>query len=249
MRISILLIALTGILAFSPADAKPDKGQRAENVAACNTLKGGTPGLHGLCVAFCAKRDLSNVDLNDIDSVKRAAPKMSVLRSYNSRRQEGDPEMPCFKNTDGDDTGGGGDDTSGGGDDTSGGGDDTSGGGDTGGGGTTTPVSCPCWTGEQLASIDGVLPDPDYPAILDCTSRSDENGTYQNQAAEGYDFGWLVSAEATAWASVNSGGADPYTGCFFANGDALAERNMPLENADAENCMAEVVNQCAAMGQ
>ena len=243
MRISILLIALTGILAFSPADAKPDKGQRAENVRACDMLKGGTAGLHGLCVSFCAHRDLSKVDLNDIASVKRAAPKMSVLRMYNSRRREGDPVMPCFKNQDD----GGGD--SGGGDSGSGdtGGGDT-GGGDTGGG-TTTPVSCPCWTGEQLASIDGVLPDPDLSAVLDCTSRSDENGTYQNQAAEGYVLGLLVSAEATAWASVDTGGLDPYTGCFFANGDELAERSFPLESADAENCMAEVVNQCAAMGQ
>ena len=52
MRISILLIALTGILAFSPADAKPDKGQRAENVRACDMLKGGTAGLEYRCRAM-----------------------------------------------------------------------------------------------------------------------------------------------------------------------------------------------------
>lgn len=250
MRISILLIALTGILAFSPADAKPDKGQRAENVAACNTLKGGTPGLHGLCVAFCAKRDLSNVDLNDIDSVKRAAPKMSVLRSYNSRRQEGDPVMPCFKNQDdgGGDSGGGdsGSGDTGGGD--TGGGD--TGGGDTGGGTEPPAAACPCWTGEQLASIDGVLPDTGLPVVLDCTSLVDDNDVnYRNGASEGYVFGLLVSSETTAWASVNSDRADSYSGCFFANDDPFAERNMPMENVDALNCMDEIVAHCTAMDQ
>ncbi|MCH8117320.1 MAG: hypothetical protein IIA78_04270 [Proteobacteria bacterium] len=245
MRISILLIALTGILAFSPADAKPDKGQRAENVAACNTLKGGTPGLHGLCLAFCAKRDLSKVDLNDIASVKRAAPKMSVLHAYDSRRQDGDPVMPCFKNQDdgGGDSGGG----DSGGSDTGGG---DSGGSDTGGG-TEPPAAaaCPCWTGEELASIDGVLPDAGFPVVLECVSLVDENINYRDGASEGYDYGFTISPETTAWASVDTAGPDPYSGCGFLSADANATLLVPLENADAINCMAEIDTHCTLMGQ
>jgi hypothetical protein len=161
---------------------------------------------------------------------------------YDSRRREGDPVMPCFKNAEPPDDGGG-DDTGGGGDDTGGGGDDT------GGGGTTTPVSCPCWTAEELAAIDGILPLTGYPPALICTSLVDENGVkYQDYASEGYDLGWMVTPQITAWASVD-GGPEPYTGCLFNNLDTDAQRSLPLEYAVAENCMAEVANQCAAMGQ
>ena len=55
----------------------------------CGDLKGGTPGLFGLCVAFCEAQDLG-----DAPDSKQSA--FSLLAAYDSKRQPGDPEMPCL---------------------------------------------------------------------------------------------------------------------------------------------------------
>ena len=266
MRTSILLIALIGFLAFSPAgaherddrsderddrsDKRDDRSDRDEGhkfAAECAVLEGTSRGLHSLCVKYCRKTDQSNVDLNDSKSVKRAASALKTLLKYNDRKRPYDPEMPCFKNTgppdDGGGTGGGGD-TGGGG---AGGGETGGGGttppdGGTGGGGTTPPASCKCWTGAELAAIDGVLPDAGFPPVVECTVVVDATGT-TNQVMEGYDFG-IIGVEGVAWATV-----DPiHNGCFFSRSGVPA-MNLSLEQPDAENCQAEILAQCAAIGQ
>lgn len=243
MRTSILLIALIGFLAFSPAgaherddrsderdDRSDERDDRSDNghkfAAECAVLEGTSRGLHSLCVKYCRKTDQSNVDLNDSHSVKRAASALKTLLKYNDRKRPYDPEMPCFKNTGPPDDGGG------------------TGGGDTGGGGTTPPASCKCWTGAELAAIDGVLPEvPGLTAVVECTAVVGADGT-KNQVMEGYDFGFGISVEGVAWANV-----DPiHNGCFFSRSGVPA-MNLSLERADAENCQAEILAQCAAIGQ
>ena len=221
MRISILLIALTGILAFSPANAGKENGRSAEMAAAhdaCKVLKGTTRGLHGLCTAYCAKRDLSQVDLNDTASIKAASSDISILRKYNERRRPADPEMPCFKNTD-------------------------------------PPVeppddppvdpppasNCPCWTAEELAAIDGVLPPSDWgPAVKECTTEATKE-----QVAEGYQSMLLgLSAEGVAYAVVDPNPFEPYFACFYLRSGSPTVL-FSVEQPDAEACMQEVVAQCA----
>jgi hypothetical protein len=58
------------------------------NEGICNGLKtNATPGLYGLCVAYCEAQDL---DITDKDP-----PKIKILENYRKRMQAGDPDMPC----------------------------------------------------------------------------------------------------------------------------------------------------------
>jgi hypothetical protein len=55
----------------------------------CGDLQGGTPGLYGLCVAFCEAQDLGSA----ADSKQSA---FSLLAAYESKRAPDDPPMPCL---------------------------------------------------------------------------------------------------------------------------------------------------------
>jgi len=57
----------------------------------CDTLKGGTPGLYGLCVAFCEAQDLGDPAIAD---GKQSA--FSLLTAYERKRGPDDPDMPCL---------------------------------------------------------------------------------------------------------------------------------------------------------
>jgi hypothetical protein len=227
MRVSILLIAVTGFLAVVPANAQSGRGQTPDHVNACTDLRGGTKGLYGLCVAFCSARGQS-VDLNDIASLKAAAPDISILREYNILKRRGDPEMPCFQSDTPPDDG-------------------SSGGDDPGGSEPPPPTSCPCWTGDELASIDGDLPPMDRMfSLVDCTALEENGIIYQRQVVEGYGLELPETVEGVAWASVDTGGLEPHNACYFWN--RSGQRNFPLEQADAVQCLQEVASHCAAIG-
>lgn len=57
----------------------------------CDDLKGGTPGLYGLCVAYCEAQGLGDPELAE---AKQSA--FSLLRAYERKRGPGDPDMPCL---------------------------------------------------------------------------------------------------------------------------------------------------------
>jgi hypothetical protein len=76
LLISMLLISGTAI-AGPPADG------------VCGELKGATPGLFGLCVAFCEAQDLGQAPES-----KQSA--FSLLAAYEARRGPEDPDMPCL---------------------------------------------------------------------------------------------------------------------------------------------------------
>ncbi len=79
------LAAFLLVFAGSLFGGNPPKMNSAHS-GICDTLKGGTPGLFGLCVAYC--------EANDKDTFG----KTKVLRNYNHKRVKGvDPEMPCIK--------------------------------------------------------------------------------------------------------------------------------------------------------
>jgi hypothetical protein len=224
MRILLLPIAAASLLTTYSANAQPPGGDAPDHVDACAELRGGTPGLYGLCVSYCRQQDLSDVDLNDIASVRAAAPDVKLLENYNRRRRNGDPEMPCFANSSSSDDPPPPTDEP-----------------------PPPPAMCPCWTGQELGSLDGELPPRDgYASAAECVAL-DENGVvYRQQVSEGYDLGLLLTVEGVAWASVDSGGQEPYNGCFFSN--ATSQKNFPLEQTDAAICVQDVVNHCAALG-
>ena len=77
--ISMLLIPWTA-MAGPPTDG------------VCGELKGGTPGLFGLCVAFCEAQNLGQAPEG-----KQSA--FSLLAAYEARRGPEDPDMPCLDST------------------------------------------------------------------------------------------------------------------------------------------------------
>lgn len=69
--------------------AQTPDGETPANEGVCNVLQGGTPGLYGLCVAYCEAQDL--------DSFDKQPPNTKILANYRKKMQAGDPDMPCVK--------------------------------------------------------------------------------------------------------------------------------------------------------
>jgi hypothetical protein len=67
----------------------------------CGALIGATPGLYGLCTAYCQASELPRAmaKANGRPELlaELAANKDRVLQRYNAARRAGDPEMPCIQ--------------------------------------------------------------------------------------------------------------------------------------------------------
>ncbi len=62
----------------------------------CDDLKYGTPGLYGLCIAFCEAHDcIPDYSLdNPYANCKKSDSR--ILANYKRKMRDGDPEMPCL---------------------------------------------------------------------------------------------------------------------------------------------------------
>lgn len=83
---------LTGLTFVSGSVmAQTPDGSTPANEGVCNALQatGITPGLYGLCVAYCEAQDL--------DSFDKEPPNTKILGNYNKRKKSSDPAMPCVK--------------------------------------------------------------------------------------------------------------------------------------------------------
>ena len=71
--------------------AQTPDGETPANEGVCNVLQapGVSPGLYGLCVAYCEAQDL--------DSFDKEPANTKILDNYNKRKQATDPSMPCVK--------------------------------------------------------------------------------------------------------------------------------------------------------
>lgn len=193
------------------------------NAQVCASLRGATPGLHGLCQAYCARRDQSGVDMNDIASVRAAAPSVTLLERYNAIKTESDPVMPCFADA-GDD---GESDLP----------DDP-----------PVPTSCACWTSDQIQLIDGILDAPrGMTPEVQCTLNDSDQGIYEAQVLEGYGLGTAnESVVGSAFAYF-----DPLDisvqGCMFQS-PTEGILNFTLEHrVEAQYCIQTIVDQCATV--
>lgn len=97
MRHLIVIIA-TCVLALSATTASADRVPGytpADGV--CGELQGATPGLYGLCNAFCEAHD-AGVELSDTDDPFDflSVPNSRILRNYEKKMQSHDPYMPCI---------------------------------------------------------------------------------------------------------------------------------------------------------
>lgn len=98
----LVLVALAIFVATFPttesveASQTPD-GETPANEGVCDELIGATPGLYGLCVAFCEAQDCEP-DFSLADPFETCTPSSEkVLENYDRRKQEGDIDMPCIK--------------------------------------------------------------------------------------------------------------------------------------------------------
>lgn len=84
------LLFIAGLVAAVPVLAETPDGETPANEGVCDGLKiNATPGLYGLCVAYCEAQDL--------DVTGKEPPNTKILENYNKRKQAGDPDMPCVK--------------------------------------------------------------------------------------------------------------------------------------------------------
>jgi len=82
---------IAGIAISAPAMAETPDGTTPANETVCDGLKtNATPGLYGLCVAYCEAQDLDIVG-------DKETPDNKILANYRKRMQSGDPDMPCIK--------------------------------------------------------------------------------------------------------------------------------------------------------
>ena len=97
MRTLLIFIAVTlALLTSVSATAKTPDGLTPAVETDCDVLIGATPGLYGLCVAYCEAHDAhilspggNPADLN--------VPNRRILENYNRKKTETDPPMPCVQ--------------------------------------------------------------------------------------------------------------------------------------------------------
>jgi len=88
LRLTMTTIAALYVFPIFVLAQTPD-GETPANEGVCDSLHGGTPGLYGLCVAYCEAQDL--------DAETGNPPSANILEIYNKRRKATDPTMPCLQ--------------------------------------------------------------------------------------------------------------------------------------------------------
>jgi hypothetical protein len=92
----LMFIALTLVMT-ADAQAKKPGGPPPAEESVCDPLKGKTPGLFGLCVAFCEAHECQP-DFSAEDPFAECRPgSLQVLENYREKMRPGDPDMPCLQ--------------------------------------------------------------------------------------------------------------------------------------------------------
>ena len=82
-------VIMAGATFTSVAVAQTPDGETPANEGVCDSLQGATPGLFGLCNAYCEAQDLDTFDKNP--------PNDRILANYRKKMKAGDPDMPCIQ--------------------------------------------------------------------------------------------------------------------------------------------------------
>ena len=96
IRSNALILSLLALVALAPVTlwAQTRDGATPAEEEVCDALSDATPGLYGLCVAYCEAQDCDSVDL--AISGQCRAPNQRLLDHYEKKRQSEDPPMPCL---------------------------------------------------------------------------------------------------------------------------------------------------------
>ena len=91
-----LMILILGLLGLGPVWAGTPDGTTPANEGVCDVLAYHTPGLYGLCIAYCEAHDVDLIspdgDLDDLN-----VPNRKILENYRKKMEAGDPDMPCVQ--------------------------------------------------------------------------------------------------------------------------------------------------------
>ena len=97
MRTLLVFVAVTfATLGSVPASAQTPDGQTPAEETVCDPLIGATPGLYGLCVAYCEAHD-ADILAPGGDPAALDVPNRMILQNYNNKKTELDPPMPCVQ--------------------------------------------------------------------------------------------------------------------------------------------------------
>jgi len=88
-----LLTAL--LLAPLASWASTPDGMTPAEEEVCDVLHDATPGLYGLCVAYCEAQDCDSIGA--ALSGQCQAPSPRLLEIFERKRRDGDPHMPCLE--------------------------------------------------------------------------------------------------------------------------------------------------------
>ncbi len=102
--IAAAFLLIASVASVATAQKKPNSNRRTPDGATpaeestCDVLKHGTPGLYGLCIAFCEAHDCEpDLLLDDPFSVCKKSDR-KILDKYRDKMRDGDPDMPCIPN-------------------------------------------------------------------------------------------------------------------------------------------------------
>lgn len=91
---NIVLLILAGLfLGFGEAMSQTPDSETPAQEGVCDELHDASPGLYGLCVAFCEAQDLDDMIAIVEDG---GMPGAKILERYNAKMRDGDPDMPCI---------------------------------------------------------------------------------------------------------------------------------------------------------
>jgi hypothetical protein len=90
----LLTLTLASLMAAGIPDSSPTPdGETPAEESVCDELDGASPGLYGLCVAYCEAQDC---DFEAARSGQCNAPNPKLLGIYDKKRGTEDPPMPCL---------------------------------------------------------------------------------------------------------------------------------------------------------
>ncbi len=93
-----LLGAVVALSTTVTSVASANTNETSVNHGVCDAVKDATPGLFGLCVAYCeAQMGPELVDPENLSALKPSH--RNILRNYERRMKQGDPQMPCVNYT------------------------------------------------------------------------------------------------------------------------------------------------------
>ena len=90
------MILIPGLLVLGPVWADTPDGTTPANEGVCDLLVYRTPGLYGMCIAYCEAHDADLISpAGDLDDLN--VPNRKILENYRKKMEAGDPDMPCVR--------------------------------------------------------------------------------------------------------------------------------------------------------